>query len=80
MIVDNVMSVANIDDMTNNAVVAAPAMAVVVAGWKAMIPIARRTVWSVEQVPLDINDEYDELDDEDGSSHLLHATTLTLPT
>lgn len=79
MIVDNVMSVANIDDMTNNAVVAAPAVAVVVAGWKAMIPIARRTVRSVEQVPLDINDEYDEPDDEDGSSRLLHATTLMLP-
>lgn len=45
-----------------------------------MVPIVKRMVRSAEQVQLDINDEREESDDEDDSSHLLHATTLMLPT
>lgn len=52
---------------------------VAVADWKATVPIARRTIWNAEPVPLGITDERDVSDDEDGSSRLLHATTLTLP-
>jgi len=48
-----------------------------------MVPIVMTTVWIVVEwlsVPLDINDEYDELGDEDDSSRRsLHATMLTLP-
>lgn len=78
VIKNNVISVVNID-RTNNAAVAAAAE-VAVADWKATVPIVRRTTRSAEQVPLNTGDECDEPDDEGGSSCLLHATTLTLPT
>lgn len=53
----------------------------VVVAW--MAPIVTKMIQqTVERssVPLDTNDEYDELGDEDGSSRRsLHATTLALP-
>lgn len=80
VIQDIVISAVNID-MTNNAVAAEVVeVAVAVADWKATVPIVRRTIRSAEQVPLNISDERDEPDDEDGSSRLLHATTLMPPT
>jgi len=54
-------------------------VAAVVVAWTALIPIVRtRIVQSVEQAtaPLDINDEYDELGDEDDSCCLSNATML----
>lgn len=62
-------------------VVAAVVLVVaVVVAWTALIPIVRKriVVRSVEQAtaPLDINDEYDELGDEDDSCCLSNATTL----
>lgn len=88
------MSVANIDDMANSnvvamtgvvvagVVVAVELLAAVVVAWTALVPIVRtRIVQNVEQatVPLNINDEYDELGDADDSCCLLNATTLMPP-
>ena len=69
------MSMVNID-MANNVVVA---MAVAVVDWKTIL-IGKWTVQSAEQVQQDISEECDEPDDEDGSSYLLRAMTLTPPT
>jgi len=63
-------------DMANNVVVA---MAVAVVDWKTIL-IGKWTVQSAEQVQQDISEECDEPDDEDGSSYLLRAVTLTPPT
>jgi len=63
-------------DMANNVVVA---MAVAVVDWKTIL-IGKWTVQSAEQVQQDISEECDEPDDEDGSSYLLRAMTLTPPT
>lgn len=56
-------------------------VAAVVVAWTALIPVRTRIVQSVEQAtaPLDINDEYDELGDEDDSCCLSNATMLMLP-
>lgn len=77
----------NIYDRANNnvaeaAVVVAAVVVVVevvVAERTAMVPIVTRIPKSVEQVtgPLDTDDECDVPDDEDDSSRLLCAMTLT---
>ena len=73
------MSRVNID-MANNVVVAmAVEVAVAVVDWKTIL-IGKWTVQSAEQVQQDISEECDEPDDEDGSSYLLRAMTLTPPT
>jgi len=66
--------------MANNVVVAmAVEVAVAVVDWKTIL-IGKWTVQSAEQVQQDISEECDEPDDEDGSSYLLRAMTLTPPT
>lgn len=81
---DYVMSVVNIDDTANNnvvVVVVAVVLVAVVVAWTALIPIVRRRiVQNVETAPLDINDEYDELGDEEDSCYLSNATMLMPPT